>query len=161
MLTKLKTKNARASNGHFAIIASKYNQRYVNALVHSAQKVLEEARVEGVHIVRVPGAYEIPVVAATLARADTPSFSAIICFGVILRGETTHAQLIAEGVSGALAQIQIMSGVPVIHGVLLFENKDQARVRCLNKEHNRGIEAARTALEMAEVIKAIRKTNFA
>jgi len=160
MLKKLKAKKIQPAGGHFAIVASNYNERYVGALLRSARAVLNEAKVEGVQIVRVPGAYEIPVVAATLARADSPYFSAIICLGVIFRGETSHAQHIAEAVSNALAQIQVTAAMPVIHGVYLFENEQQARIRCLDKEHNRGAEVARTALDMAQIMKHIHKTNF-
>src|SRR5580765_4756142 len=129
MLRKLRTKKIQPAGGHFALVASSYNKRYVDALLRSALAVLKEAKVEGVQVVRVPGAYEIPVVAATLARADSPNFSAIICLGVIFRGETSHAQHIAEAVSHALAQIQITAAMPVIHGVHLFENEQQAKIR--------------------------------
>ncbi|MEI9961987.1 MAG: 6,7-dimethyl-8-ribityllumazine synthase [Limisphaerales bacterium] len=149
MLKSIKTKTARASDGTFAIVASKYNARYVDAMLRAAKAELQLAGAN-VQIVRVPGAYEIPVVAAKLARAG--QLSAIICLGVILRGETTHAAHIGEAVSSALMQIQIAHGIPVIHEVLLLENEAQARVRCLGKKHNRGTEAAQTALEMARVM---------
>ena len=79
----------------------------------------------------------------------------MICFGAVLRGATTHADHIVVGVTNALAQLQVDSGVPMIHGVLLFENEKQAAERCLRKDTNRGIEAARTAREMVEVCRLL------
>jgi 6,7-dimethyl-8-ribityllumazine synthase len=150
MLKAVKKSKGAKSRGSFAIVASRYNARYVDGMLNAAARELKRAGAK-VQIVRVPGAYEIPVVAATLSTlAAKPS--AIICLGVILRGETTHAQHIGEAVSQALMQIQITHGVPVIHEVLLLENKQQAEVRCLDPKHNRGMEAAQTALEMARVL---------
>lgn len=134
----------------FFLVASLYNARYVDAMVRAAEDELARAGAR-VRTIRVPGAFEIPVVAARLARAN-PAPAAIICLGVILRGETTHAAHIGEGVSQALMRIQVEREVPVIHEVLLLENEAQARVRCLDKKHNRGTEAAQTALAMARVM---------
>jgi 6,7-dimethyl-8-ribityllumazine synthase len=154
MLRKIPHKKMRSHGGSFAIVASRYNARYVDAMLRAAQSELKRAGAT-VRVVRVPGAYEIPVAVAKLARTSSPPVSAIICLGVILRGATTHAQHIGEAVSNALMQVQIQYEMPVIHEVLLLENKSQARERCLGKEHNRGAEAAQTALEMARVMKVM------
>ncbi len=159
MLKAVKTARTRTRGGRFAIIASRYNAKYVDAMLKAAQAELKRAGAAQVQVIRVPGAFEIPIVAAGLVRATQPpappkpdGFSAILCLGVILRGETTHAAHIGENVSRALMDIQIESGVPVIHEVLLLENEEQARVRCLDPKHNRGREAAQTALAMAQVM---------
>lgn len=169
MLKPVKTnlsRTVRAGDAAFAIIASRYNARYVDSMLRAAKAELKRAGARTIQVVRVPGAYEIPVVAARLARgcgslhatrnpqpASPPA--AIICLGVILRGETVHAAHIGEAVSRALMDIQLRHEVPVIHEVLLLENEAQARVRCLGKQHNRGAEAAQTALAMAQVMKQL------
>lgn len=150
MLKRVKSGRSRNSGGSYAIVASKYNDRYVDAMLRGAQAELKRGGAAGVRVVRVPGAYEIPVIASHLAASR--KFSGVICLGVILRGETTHAAHIGEAVSQALMDIQLATGVPVIHEVLLLENEQQAKVRCLDPKHNRGREAAQTALEMSRVI---------
>jgi len=150
MLQAVKKSKPAKTGGSFAIVASRYNARYVDGMLNAAVRELKRAGAK-VRVIRVPGAYEVPVVAAKLS-ALSPQPAAIICLGVILRGETTHAQHIGEAVSQALMQIQITHGVPVIHEVLLLENKQQAEARCLAPKHNRGVEAAQTALEMARVL---------
>jgi len=156
MLRKIQRPKRRPQGGAFAIVASRYNARYVNAMLSAARAELRRARVSEVRIVRVPGAYEIPIAAKRLARATHSgsgvSLSAIICLGVILRGETVHAAHIGEAVSRALMDIQLTHEIPVVHEVLLLENEAQARVRCLGQKHNRGMEAAQTALAMARVM---------
>jgi 6,7-dimethyl-8-ribityllumazine synthase len=152
MLKKIKTKKSSGSGGHYAIVASRYNARYVDSMLRAARLILAQAGVSEVKVIRVPGAFEIPVVAARLAKKSLAPYDAIICLGVVIRGETAHAQLISESVSTALAQLQVLHGVPVVHGVLLLENEAQAQVRCLDARHNRGVEAAQTALAMAQVM---------
>jgi 6,7-dimethyl-8-ribityllumazine synthase len=155
MLKKLQSRSAPKSNGAaFAIVASRYNGEYVDAMLHAAREELLRAGAK-LRIVRVPGAFEIPAVAAKLAQ--TGRYSAIICLGVVFQGETSHAQHIGWGVTHALAQIQVLHKVPVIHGVFVFEKTKHARVRCMNPKHNRGTEAAQTALAMAAVMAGLGK----
>jgi 6,7-dimethyl-8-ribityllumazine synthase len=153
MLRKIRQKKIQPGGGSFAIVASRYNSEYVDAMLHAAREELLHAGAR-VRIVRVPGAFEIPAAAARLAQPKR--YAAIICLGVIFQGETSHAQHIGWGVTHALAQIQVQHRLPVIHGVFVFEKVKLARVRCLGKKHNRGTEAAQTALEMARVMKKLR-----
>ncbi|MSR43067.1 MAG: 6,7-dimethyl-8-ribityllumazine synthase [Pedosphaera sp.] len=153
MLKKVTNRRTKGRGGRFAIVASRYNARYVDSMLRAAKSELTRSGASEIRVVRVPGAYEVPVATAALARQG--SWSAIICLGVILRGATTHAQHIGEAVSAELARIAVEIGVPVIHEVLLLENEQQAIERCLGAKFNRGIEAARTALEMARVMRSL------
>ena len=124
-------------------------------MVRAARAQLKRSGAERIQVIRVPGAYEVPLIAARLARFASSGHNllqAIICLGVIIRGETAHAAHIGEAVSRALMDIQVRYEIPVIHEVLLLENERQARVRCLGKQHNRGTEAAQTALAMAGLL---------
>ena len=157
MLTNISERGEKV-NAAVAIVAARYNSKFTEALVSAAQEELRVGGIPRVEVVWVPGSFEIPVVAARLAQANDPEFEAIICFGAIFQGETSHAENIADSVSYSLAELQIRHGKPIIHGVLLFQNEEQARVRCFGKEHNRGIEAARTAVEMVRVMRGLQ--NF-
>lgn len=145
----------RKSGGSFAIVASKYNGRYLDAMLRATTAELKRSGVKQIRIVRVPGAFEIPAVAAKLSTLD-PRPSAIICLGVIFQGQTSHAQHIGWGVTHALARIQVQHKLPIIHAVFVFEKEEHAKVRCLGRKHNRGREAALTALEMARVMSSLR-----
>lgn len=144
----------RRAKYHFVIVASEYNARFVDGLVSAAQKeiaaVLPSATVT---LHRVPGAFEIPLVVQEAARA-TAAVDAVIAFGVILQGKTAHADLIAASVTDALMKISLETRVPVVHGVL-HGTAAQARVRCLQPRANRGTEAARTAVRMAQVCRGL------
>jgi 6,7-dimethyl-8-ribityllumazine synthase len=157
MLKRIKSGARRVPGGEFAIVASKYNAKYVDAMLRAATAELKRAGAR-VRVVRVPGAYEIPAVASKLAGGDAGRYAAIICLGVIFQGQTSHAQHIGWGVTHALAQIQVQHRVPVIHGVFVFEKEEHAKVRCLGRTHNRGREAAHTALEMARVMTLLEKS---
>lgn len=152
MLKPIRRQKTPPSNKTFVVVAARYNAKYVDAMLHAVRAELLAA---GAHlrIVRVPGAFEIPAAAAKLAH--TGRYAAIICLGVIFQGETSHAQHIGWGVTHALAQIQVQYRMPVIHGVFVFEKVKHARVRCLGAKHNRGTEAAHTALAMAQVMSGL------
>lgn len=152
MLKAMKSRRPRVRGGRFAVVASRYNPKYTDALVRSARAEFERAGAE-VEVFRVPGAFEIPVAAARLARHALAPFEAVVCLGVIIRGETAHADLIGRSVTDALMGLQVETGCPVVHEVLLLDNEEQARARCLPAGHNRGREAAQTALAMAAVLR--------
>ena len=151
MLKKITTRRTPGKGLNFAIVASRYNAQFVDAMLRAAKAELRRAGAETIEVVRVPGAYEIPIVAAKLVREGAAS--AIICLGVILRGQTVHADHIGRAVTHALMEIQLRYEIPVIHEVLLLENEEQARARCLGTKYNRGLEAAQTALEMARLMR--------
>lgn len=140
--------------GDFTIIASKFNPTLVDGLLNHSLSILEALPERNIRVLRVPGAFEIPAVAARCADSR-PTPSAIICFGVVIQGETTHAEQITLGVTNALAQLQITYKMPVIHGVGHYNNFQQAHTRCVLSEHNRGSECALVALEMVDLFSQI------
>ncbi len=141
----------------YAIVASTYNPTYVQALVdHAAREFDVLSPNSRVLLHQVPGAFEIPVVAQHIARDS--QVLAILALGVIIRGKTAHADLIGTAVSDALMRISLEYSKPVIHEVLLLDNEEQARERCLSDESNRGSEAAMAAVEMVELFESFKAT---
>jgi 6,7-dimethyl-8-ribityllumazine synthase len=139
----------------FRIVASRFNAQYVDGLVDHATRELRALAPEAtISVDRVPGAFEIPVVVRELAAQRKTD--AIIACGVILQGETNHAQNLSRSVTDALQHIAVEHGVPVINVVLSFENESQARARCLENKINRGSEAAGAAVEIANVLADLR-----
>lgn len=149
------------------LVASEYNGQFVDGLVHGAQSVFEKAGLMSPSLYRVPGAYEIPVLVRHLvapARNEAasnvvPLPDAVICLGVIWQGQTGHADLIASSITQALMDLQVASGIPCVHEILLVRDEEQARQRCLNMETNRGVEAAATALKMIHLLKSLRQSQ--
>lgn len=136
------------------IVASKFNERYSDALVENAIEELGELVPHGrVDLVRVPGAFEIPVMVASVLDRDPPA--CVIALGVILRGATAHADLIGRSVTDALQELALRSLRPVIHEVLLLDDEKQAYARCLGSQLNRGREAARSAAAMIDVFQEL------
>lgn len=140
----------------FVLVASQFNAEYVEGLVtHCTDELRTLSPASHIHLHRVPGAFEIPLVVREVALRKEAD--AIVALGVILQGETTHAQLLGQVVTNALQQISLEYGVPVIHAVLSLKDEKQARQRCLEDEINRGTEAARTAFEMVNLVAELRK----
>lgn len=132
------------------IIASKYNEQFTDSLVENAIAELGELVPQGrVDLIRVPGAFEIPVMAASILHRDPPA--CIIALGLIIRGATQHADLIASSITDALQRLAVESLRPVIHEVLLVEDEKQAYARCIGAQLNRGREAARAAAAMIDI----------
>ena len=132
------------SQPRFALVVSEYNREYTDALLTSAQAVLQGYEQK---VVRVPGAYEIPLQVQRLARSKR--YAAVIALGLIWQGRTQHAQEILRAVTDALMRISLETDVPVIHEVLAVTTEAEARARCLGTKLNRGREAAETALAAA------------
>jgi 6,7-dimethyl-8-ribityllumazine synthase len=139
----------------FCIVASQFNAQYVQGLVDHAINELRALVPDATILLqRVPGAFEIPVVVRELASQENTD--AVIACGVILQGETNHAQTLSRSVTDALQRIAVEQAVPVINVVLSFDNEGQARARCLENRINRGTEAARAAVEIANVLADLR-----
>lgn len=143
------------SKRNYTLVASRFNATYVQGLVNHATEELRSL-VPGAVLTlhQVPGAFEIPIVVREVAlqkKAD-----AILAIGVVIKGSTNHAEHLIQSVTSALQQIALEHGVPVINAVLGLENEKQARERCLEKKINRGIEAARAAVEISSVLAEMR-----
>ncbi len=139
----------------FAIVASQFNAQYVQPLVDNAYNELNLLEPGAtVTLVPAPGSFEIPLLVKAVAELER--YQAILALGVILQGETAHATLVAQAVTEALLRLSLEHHVPVIHEVLLLENEEQAVVRCMGQELNRGIEAARAAVSAARTLRDIK-----
>ena len=140
---------------NFSIVASQFNPTYVQGLVdHLVGELHALSPNASTALFQVPGAFEIPVVVRELASQKRGD--AIIAIGVILQGETNHAENLSRSVTDALQRIAVAHGVPVINVVLSFEDESQARARCLENEINRGTQAARAAVDMSNVMSKLR-----
>jgi 6,7-dimethyl-8-ribityllumazine synthase len=135
----------------FGIAAARYNTEFTDALLKNCVEALEGAgaRPGDIRVLRVPGSFEVSVAAARLARSK--GVDCVIGLGVLLEGQTSHAEHIADAVAHGLTEVAIRWNVPTIFGIVTAETLKQARVRCLGREYNRGREAAATAIEMARL----------
>lgn len=138
-----------------AIVASLYNNQFVQGLLDAGREELEElAPNAAITVYRVPGAFEIPVCAELVIKNTRPDV--VIAFGVIIRGSTEHADLVGASVTDALQQMAVRHTTPVVHEVLLVSSEEQAEERCLGVKINRGTEAAQVAVNMLALFRKMR-----
>lgn len=147
--------NYVSTGKRFAIVLSKFNETIGNNLLNGSLDCLKRHNVneDSIDVYKVPGAFEIPVVADRIASLK--KYSAIICLGAVIRGATPHFEYISSSVSSGIAHVALKHSMPVIFGVLTTDTIEQAFERSGIKSGNKGWEAALTALEMADLLKQI------
>lgn len=144
--------NLVSKDKKYAIVVARFNHFITDRLVDGCLDALKrhEVKDEEISIVRVPGAFEIPLVAKKLAKKD--DIDAVICLGAVIRGDTPHFDYVCAEVSKGVAQVGLESEKPVIFGVVTTDNIDQAVQRAGVKSGNKGAEAAISAIEMANLV---------
>jgi len=145
-----------AAGRRFGIVASRYHEELTRQLQAGALATLKNlgASDEDIVSVWVPGSFEIPLAARAFAHQQ---FDAVICLGVIIKGETTHDQYIAREAARGVSALAQAAGIPVIFGVLTTQTLEQARERCGGAKGHKGIEAAEAAVSMLQVLDQIKK----
>ena len=141
-----------AGKGKFAIVASRFNEFIVSKLISGAEDTFVRHGVDtdDITLVWVPGAFELPLAAMKLAQSG--KYSAIVCLGAVIRGSTSHYELVCSEAAKGIAQVILQTGVPVTFGVVTTENIEQASERAGTKAGNKGADAALTALELANLL---------
>ena len=149
------------ATGRLAIVVSQYNERVTGKLLQGAAACAREAGIadDAVDVVWVPGDFELPGVSSALAA--TGKYSAIVCLGAVIRGETAHFDFVAGDAARGINEVAIRTGIPVSFGVLTTETMDQALARAGGSAGNKGHEAAEAAIKSADVIAQIRKHHAA
>jgi 6,7-dimethyl-8-ribityllumazine synthase len=141
--------------GRFAILAARFNATVVDNLTAGAVDALVRHGVadDAIDIVRVPGSFEIPLVAQRLALSK--KYAAVICLGAVIRGDTGHYDHVAGEATGGVGRASLASGIPVIFGILTCETLEQAINRAGAKAGNKGFEAALAAIEMVNLLQIL------
>ena len=141
-----------AGGKRFALVASRFNEIISSRLISGAIDSLlrHGAEEENIELYRVPGSFEVPLVARKVAASG--KFHAVICLGAVIRGQTPHFDYVAAGVARGVARVALDSGVPAIFGIVTADTLEQAIQRAGGKTGNRGAEAAAAAIEMANLL---------
>ena len=140
----------------FGIVVSRFNEFITSNLLSGALDVIRRhgGRDEDVDVAWVPGAFELPMLAK--AMAETKKYDAVLCLGAVIRGSTTHYDYVCNEAAKGIAQVGMQTGVPAIFGVVTTENIEQAIERAGTKAGNKGADAAVSAIEMANLLKAVK-----
>ena len=146
----------RAAELRVAVVAARYNAELVEQLIAGARAAWQAAggAAGALRLERVPGAFELPLAAQTLARSG--EYDAIVALGCVIRGDTAHFDFVAGECARGLQQAMLSTGVPIAFGVLTTENLAQAQERAAPGAHNKGAEALHTALSMAQLLRRCR-----
>ena len=144
-----------SQNIRVGIVAARFNEFIVNKLVGGAMDALlrHDVREEDIDLAWVPGAFEIPLIAKKMAESG--KYDAIICLGAVIRGATSHYDLVCNEAAKGIAHVSLNSGVPVLFGVVTTENIEQAIERAGSKAGNKGYDSAMAAIEMVNLVRAI------
>ena len=144
-----------AQNIRIGIVAARFNEFIVSKLVSGAMDTLlrHDVREEDIDLAWVPGAFELPLIAKKMAESG--KYDAVICLGAVIRGATSHYDLVCNEAAKGIAHVSLDSGVPVLFGVVTTENIEQAIERAGSKAGNKGYDAALSALEMVNLVRAI------
>jgi 6,7-dimethyl-8-ribityllumazine synthase len=146
-----------ASKGRFAVVASRFNDEIVERLVTGAVDAFRRHGVSDdcVDLIRVPGSFEIPLVAQRLAANG--GYVAVVCLGAVIKGDTDHYEYVCRAVTDGVLQAGLTTGVPVIFGVLTCQTEEQALERAGGKEGNKGYDVAVAALQMTDLVRQLGK----
>lgn len=144
-----------SQNIRVGIVAARFNEFIVNKLVGGAMDALlrHDVREEDIDLAWVPGAFEIPLIAKKMAESG--KYDAVICLGAVIRGATSHYDLVCNEAAKGIAHVSLDSGVPVLFGVVTTENIEQAIERAGSKAGNKGYDSAMGAIEMVNLVRAI------
>jgi len=139
-----------------AILATRWHEQVTEALVAGAHRALAASRVEDLALLRVPGAFELPIAAKTLAQQR---YDAVVALGVVIRGGTPHFEYVCRAVTDGLTRVALDTGVPIGFGVLTCDNEEQALDRCglTGSSEDKGQEAAMAAVETALLLRRVRR----
>jgi len=157
MMEMLKEGNLLGSGLKFGIVAARFNEFITSKLLGGAYDALSRHGVDKENITTawVPGAFEIPLIAQKMAESE--KFDAVICLGAVIRGATSHYDLVCGEAAKGIAQVSLKTGVPVMFGVITTENIEQAVERAGTKAGNKGFDVAVSAIEMVNLIKELEK----